>query len=98
QAEDGIRDDLVTGVQTCALPILCPNTRQRQRRSWRQARPVRTRNRLFLTRGNDEPAPQTTDLSIDDSAGVRYPCNVKICSKRNRSEERRVGKGRRSRS
>ena len=27
QAEDGIRDDLVTGVQTCALPILvtiCP--------------------------------------------------------------------------
>jgi len=25
QAEDGIRDDLVTGVQTCALPISsCP--------------------------------------------------------------------------
>src|SRR5258708_21637249 len=24
QAEDGIRDDLVTGVQTCALPILRP--------------------------------------------------------------------------
>src|SRR5947208_8997335 len=26
QAEDGIRDDLVTGVQTCALPI-CPGSR-----------------------------------------------------------------------
>src|SRR5258708_20932849 len=26
QAEDGIRDDLVTGVQTCALPILDPAT------------------------------------------------------------------------
>src|SRR5258708_20808290 len=26
QAEDGIRDDLVTGVQTCALPILTSNT------------------------------------------------------------------------
>src|SRR5207244_9058972 len=26
QAEDGIRDDLVTGVQTCALPI-CQKTR-----------------------------------------------------------------------
>src|SRR5258708_25108118 len=26
QAEDGIRDDLVTGVQTCALPISQPNT------------------------------------------------------------------------
>src|SRR5258708_2343491 len=25
QAEDGIRDDLVTGVQTCALPILDPD-------------------------------------------------------------------------
>src|SRR5947208_5133068 len=24
QAEDGIRDDLVTGVQTCALPIYTP--------------------------------------------------------------------------
>src|SRR5258708_27513067 len=29
QAEDGIRDDLVTGVQTCALPIFrCPVSRQ----------------------------------------------------------------------
>src|SRR5207244_5715190 len=26
QAEDGIRDDLVTGVQTCALPILNPSS------------------------------------------------------------------------
>src|SRR5258708_29795337 len=26
QAEDGIRDDLVTGVQTCALPILAGKT------------------------------------------------------------------------
>src|SRR5207244_12792499 len=27
QAEDGIRDDLVTGVQTCALPICCRSDR-----------------------------------------------------------------------
>src|SRR5947208_6620716 len=27
QAEDGIRDDLVTGVQTCALPIFADNSR-----------------------------------------------------------------------
>src|SRR5258708_17478002 len=27
QAEDGIRDDLVTGVQTCALPICHPGSR-----------------------------------------------------------------------
>src|SRR5215216_2409812 len=31
QAEDGIRDDLVTGVQTCALPIW-PGARRRGRR------------------------------------------------------------------
>src|SRR5438552_13686932 len=33
QAEDGIRDDLVTGVQTCALPIYrrpSPGERQRE--------------------------------------------------------------------
>src|SRR5258708_5506237 len=29
QAEDGIRDDLVTGVQTCALPILKDGIRPR---------------------------------------------------------------------
>src|SRR5258708_13912878 len=36
QAEDGIRDDLVTGVQTCALPILggsCIATSKRVRRN-----------------------------------------------------------------
>src|SRR6476660_10437771 len=39
QAEDGIRDDLVTGVQTCALPISsaastpCSSTRWRRRSS-----------------------------------------------------------------
>src|SRR5258708_10500427 len=32
QAEDGIRDDLVTGVQTCALPISFPLNSARQRR------------------------------------------------------------------
>src|SRR5438552_16091766 len=37
QAEDGIRDDLVTGVQTCALPISMPYGRRR----WRGSRPTR---------------------------------------------------------
>src|SRR5947208_6771259 len=31
QAEDGIRDDLVTGVQTCALPILTARAGARAR-------------------------------------------------------------------
>src|SRR5205807_5112644 len=32
QAEDGIRDYKVTGVQTCALPIFIPQRRQNLRR------------------------------------------------------------------
>src|SRR5258708_26463330 len=45
QAEDGIRDDLVTGVQTCALPILpsvpsCSST-HRRRSSGRSSRAAR---------------------------------------------------------
>src|SRR6266404_7096755 len=35
QAEDGIRDKLVTGVQTCALPIWCPPTRPQVERTRR---------------------------------------------------------------
>src|SRR6266536_3685681 len=37
QAEDGIRDPLVTGVQTCALPISA--SRESRRRPWRRWRP-----------------------------------------------------------
>src|SRR5207244_10051260 len=33
QAEDGIRDDLVTGVQTCALPIFATSWDPRSRRT-----------------------------------------------------------------
>src|SRR6478609_854179 len=49
QAEDGIRDKLVTGVQTCALPILGATAKRARRseivaaapcasRSWRSSR------------------------------------------------------------
>src|SRR5260370_2569802 len=34
QAEDGIRDSSVTGVQTCALPICCHIILQPERRMW----------------------------------------------------------------
>src|SRR5258708_32848358 len=38
QAEDGIRDDLVTGVQTCPLPILnTPDRHQSSRCPWSRA-------------------------------------------------------------
>src|SRR6266496_6837688 len=35
QAEDGIRDLYVTGVQTCALPISCPRPASTHRPPWR---------------------------------------------------------------
>src|SRR5947208_5564275 len=88
QAEDGIRVDLVTGVQTCALPIYRRRARQstrgpylfrrraraRVRRAWRD-RPVcarRVRRELF-----------------------RCPWRWSWCSwvlEFSRSEERRIGK------
>src|SRR5437763_16619920 len=43
QAEDGIRDTSVTGVQTCALPILSSSTRSRRR-----ADTPRRRERVLL--------------------------------------------------
>src|SRR5207244_4712617 len=58
QAEDGIRDDLVTGVQTCALPI----SGRRQFRA------------LFLAlgkeRGRETGGAQVRDLAFIASVGL----------------------------
>src|SRR5207244_5722972 len=85
QAEDGIRDDLVTGVQTCALPIFFPGSACRHTRrtprslSERQDRDVRS---LAL-----RPAyVLATRLPQISGQRIRWA----RCS--NRSEERRVGK------
>src|SRR5256886_6475767 len=85
QAEDGIRDLTVTGVQTCALPISSSSVAAVCRRSWNRivGRPARfssgrndRRTRLLLRRGPPRVSQKT-----------RPP----------RSEERRVGKECRSR-
>src|SRR2546421_8205855 len=86
QAEDGIRDLIVTGVQTCALPICMPISA------------IETGCVDFVLRPNEiarELARLTAPpagvarcaLVIDDNAGLS----------RGRSEERRVGKECRSR-
>src|SRR2546430_7693546 len=82
QAEDGIRDLTVTGVQTCALPIFLrakPEERAGERRC------------VFLyelkTRSNSSRCPASFILATPSSPPLP----------RRRSEERRVGKECRSR-
>src|SRR5258708_11041538 len=87
QAEDGIRDDLVTGVQTCALPIWEGTVRER----------IQTlRSRVPLLAAADEGQLRETFLA----ARVREYKDGEIIIRQNdytRSEERRVGKECRSR-
>src|SRR2546430_13110639 len=79
QAEDGIRDLTVTGVQTCALPI-CAVPRSRFAASSSRSRPMKLvscRGRLF---GMVAAPAVGTDMA-------RTPTGMQ-----GRSEERRVGK------
>src|SRR5258708_14384915 len=82
QAEDGIRDDLVTGVQTCALPISAGRCVSFYELPHRPAEDGRADVELCL-------AQHGRRLSVDD-VYVGGFC-------RGRSEERRVGKECRSR-
>src|SRR5207248_7384357 len=86
QAEDGIRDRTVTGVQTCALPIfLQAGLRQGGARS---RSPKMGRLAYSLHEHAADPAP---GLRQNPAAGCRQ-----VVARR-RSEERRVGKECRSR-
>src|SRR5688572_31766505 len=95
QAEDGIRDLTVTGVQTCALPIS---------RSWP---PGLTESRRAAPRGGPRPGSGSTKEkpgAPPSRQNAKHPQNGQevpepfggICSI-DRSEERRVGKGWRER-
>src|SRR5947208_10490993 len=82
QAEDGIRDDLVTGVQTCALPISPVN----------EIRPTHTGDVPISIRRkarNGKPAAETSAAaSLPSSSREAGPA----IANPSRSEERRVGK------
>src|SRR5256885_6952521 len=88
QAEDGIRDYKVTGVQTCALPIYQIEMRGVEVSFWK------ARN-FDAAHFNLVPAQlfDRSDLSIDGVCG--FVANSSEVHKR--SEERRVGKECRSR-
>src|SRR2546426_8091695 len=86
QAEDGIRDYKVTGVQTCALPICIdqsdvePMTRQQRAQMHRLA---------LLT--------ELVQLTTQRLDACRLPAAGAEIATQHRSEERRVGKECRSR-
>src|SRR3712207_7614477 len=87
QAEDGIRDIGVTGVQTCALPIYGPRPDHQRPRVDRGA------GALMAEQGTTTPEGEV-DRGDDRVAAValtRYGLSDQ------RSEERRVGKECRSR-
>src|SRR2546430_10064308 len=87
QAEDGIRDLTVTGVQTCALPISLTEKRKREGRS------------LNLLYGAQVSArPPRFRFSVNDPSLVTRDYGYWVENQlRDRSEERRVGKECRSR-
>src|SRR5690606_41125042 len=82
QAEDGIRDFHVTGVQTCALPI----SEQRQPEQRRQA---------WLLPSSEPERQQRPHPKSGRAERSLQPCRLPW--PRFRSEERRVGKEYRSR-
>src|SRR5207302_7674877 len=88
QAEDGIRDFHVTGVQTCALPICCvgPPVRQHEKMISCWITCSRERAVPMVGRSTTTFAPPmiTTSRLVNSGPGMR-------------SEERRVGKECRSR-
>src|SRR2546427_5060687 len=83
QAEDGIRDLTVTGVQTCALPIWRP----RSATASALGKTPRTTSGL-TRRSRSRPRTRETELPASAAGTTRRPA---LPSRR--SEERRVGKG-----
>src|SRR5260370_16318303 len=87
QAEDGIRDSSVTGVQTCALPIL----------EAAESAEAEMAKSTTLVGGDREAqsflSPETLRLAISESAEDAG----EVLAYATRSEERRVGKEGRSR-
>src|SRR5437867_9874578 len=83
QAEDGIRDRTVTGVQTCALPI------------WLHNRHARIADVLPEIGGRDDSIAQVVLVQHFFEAhgnGFEVPARQTSVGRIARSEERRVGK------
>src|SRR5687768_8564748 len=84
QAEDGIRDVAVTGVQTCALPIWLDEKRQRTAQSGPRA--------SGASESSISKTPRTFCQPVGRYAGAAGPVRGQMNREGARSEERRVGK------
>src|SRR5439155_5301012 len=84
QAEDGIRDGHVTGVQTCALPISSAKLADAAKVLETQPSAIQLRYLQTLT-----------EIGVEKNTTIVFPLPIDIINKR--SEERRVGKECRSR-
>src|SRR5207253_7214124 len=90
QAEDGIRDGHVTGVQTCALPI-CAGRRAGRRP--KDARPGSLARRGAARPGSYAQRRVPTTTAAPGAASTALSTRfTSACSSIWRSEERRVGK------
>src|SRR5437763_3022349 len=85
QAEDGIRDTSVTGVQTCALPIYSRPAFRFSRRGGHMS--------LFATKSIEQITREQLESGEHSLKRVLGPMNLLLLG---RSEERRVGKEGRS--
>src|SRR5207244_10487043 len=95
QAEDGIRDDLVTGVQTCALPI-CSNIQFAVNPDNGDIRIIEMNPRVSRSSALASKATGFPIAKIAAKLAVGYTLD-EIPNDITRSEERRVGKERRYR-
>src|SRR5439155_15410692 len=89
QAEDGIRDGHVTGVQTCALPICSDLLPRRWRRGANGGEEDQNREQMSA-RGHQRTNPKAILLALGQK---KMTASTTIApATTHRSEERRVGK------
>src|SRR5206468_5730659 len=93
QAEDGIRDLIVTGVQTCALPIY----EHRDFSLIDITSPAATKGRALAWRAGELGVGRDEVMAVGDNFNDLEMLEYAGCPVVMRSEERRVGKECRSR-
>src|SRR5690606_40224492 len=91
QAEDGIRDFHVTGVQTCALPICCKAMLVEAEAAQEVIERNRSEPRGIVRVSCPVTLVETQVAQMVADFMVRHP-QVEIHLEATRSEERRVGK------